>query len=64
MREEEEEKKTPKKEMNKPSFYDVTWLIFDTLCPATMKTNLISALFCCTTSTNNIVLVLSRNTKD
>ena len=28
-------KKTPKKEMDFPSFNDVTWLIFETLCPAT-----------------------------
>ena len=28
-------KKTLKKEMNNPSFYDVTWLIFETLCPVT-----------------------------
>ena len=28
-------KKTPNKEMDFPSFNDVTWLIFETLCPAT-----------------------------
>ena len=28
-------KKTPKKETDIPSFYDVTRLIFETLCPAT-----------------------------
>ena len=28
-------KKTPKKEMDNYSFYDVKWLIFQTLCPVT-----------------------------
>ena len=52
---EEEEKKTPKKKMNNPSFYDVTWLILETICSATMKTSLVflSALCCCTSSTTN-----------
>ena len=29
-------KKTPKKEMDNPHFYDVTWLIFEILCPTTI----------------------------
>ena len=32
-------KKTPKKVMDNPSFYDVTWLFFKTLCPPTYYTN-------------------------
>ena len=30
-------KKTSKKRWIIPRFYDVTWLIFETLCPATQK---------------------------
>ena len=38
-------KKAPKKEMNNPSFFDVTWLIFEILCPVPMIIHKITPFF-------------------
>ena len=35
----EEENKTNKKDMDNPSFYDVTWLIFETLCKVRLSSD-------------------------
>ena len=39
-------KKTHKKEMDNPSFYDVTWLIFKTRCPVPITTKLNTINMC------------------
>ena len=38
-------KETPKKRWIIPYFYDVTWLIFETLCPVTEKQIILERFF-------------------